>query len=103
MNTLFGILEEVINFKPLRNVVDWLVVNEKNFYNFSFIRFNKDNFLKNYTCKDLNYLINILLYFDFVKDNKKLISSNLDLIQCCSSITFFNRSISYFVKLIPEF
>jgi len=103
MNTLFRILEEIINFIPLGNVVDCLVVNEKSFYNFSFIRFNEDNFLKNYTCKDLNYLINILLYFDFVKDNKKLISSNLDLIQCCSSITFFNRSISYFVKLIPEF
>ena len=101
MNTLYNILNEIVSFVPLINVSDWLVLNDKNFYSFSFIRFKKENCSTYSKCNDLRYLMGSLLYFDFVKKNKKLISSNFDLIQFCCTDTFFKKSISYYVKILP--
>jgi len=100
MNTLYNILNEIVSFVPLINVSDWLVLNDKNFYNFSFIRFKKKTCLNYSKCNDIRYLVGSLLYFDFVKKNKKLISSSFDLIQFFCTDTFFNKSISYYVKIL---
>jgi hypothetical protein len=98
MNTLFCIFEEFINIVFSKNVADFLSIDDLIFRDFIFLSFSKNSFqiLKNKTSK---YFINILLYLDFLKYHKKPLCKDFYLIQNCSLLTFFTKTVSFFVKL----
>jgi len=98
MNTLFCIFEEFINIVFSKNVADFLSIDDLVFRDFIFLSFSKNSFqiLKNKTSK---YFMNILLYLDFLKYHKKPLYKDFYLIQNCSLLTFFTKTVSFFVKL----
>ena len=98
MNTLFSIFEEFINVVFSKNVADFLSIDDLVFRDFIFLSLSRNSFqiLKN---KSFKFFINILLYLDFLKYHKKSIYKDFFLIQNCSLITFFTKTVSFFVKL----
>ena len=99
MNTLSNISEELIGSIFSGNSKDWLVCDRKKFYDLDFINFQKKEDFKKLGNKDLNCLINILLYFKFIrKEKKKLFLSKLYYFQISYALTFFTKTISFYTR-----
>lgn len=98
MNTLFSIFEEFINIVFSKNVEDFLSIDDLVFRDFVFLSFSK-NSLQILEKKSSRYFMNTLLYLDFLKYHKKHIYKDFYLIQNCSLLTFFTKTVSFFVKL----
>ena len=98
MNTLFSIFEEFINVVFSKNVADFLSIDDLVFRDFIFLSLSRNSFqiLKNKTSK---YFMNTLIYLDFLKYHKKPIYKDFYLVQNCSLLTFFTKTVSFFVKL----
>ena len=101
MNTLFSIFQEFIDLVFFKNVADFLNVDELTFRDYIFLFFAKNTFriIKN---KSIKYLLDTLLYLDFLKYHRKLFSKDFYLIQNCSLVTFFTKSISFFLEFENE-
>ena len=101
MNTLFSIFQEFIGLIFFKNVADFLNVDELTFHDYIFLFFAKNTFriIKN---KSIKYLLDTLLYLDFLKHHRKLFSKDFYLIQTCSLVTFFTKSISFFLEFENE-
>jgi hypothetical protein len=99
MNTLSNISEELIGSIFSGNLKDWLACDRKKFYDLDFMNFQKKDDFKKFGNKDLNCLINILLYFKFIiEKKKKLFLSKLYYFQISCPLTFFTKTISFYIR-----
>ena len=98
MNTLFYIFQEFIDLLFFKNVADFLPIDELTFHDFIFLFFTK-NPVEIIKHKGIKFLMDSLLYLDFLKCQKKLLSKDFYLIQNCSLVTFFTKSISFFLEI----
>lgn len=100
---LFNIIEELLNPILSKNVGDWLNLNKKTLYDFNFINLRRKTAPKEIIDKDLSNLINILVYFNFLEENKKLFLSKLYFVQICTSLTFFTPTFGVCANLPPNY
>ena len=97
MNTLFSVIEEFIDPFFSKNVASWLSLDKQTLFDFDLITLSSDQSkkIKNIT---LNRLINILLYLKFMRKQKKIFLKCLFLIENCTLVTFFTRTISFYAE-----
>ena len=103
MGFLYNIINEVVSPIFSKNVGDWLILNKKTLYDFNFIKFKSKIASKEIIDRDLNKLVNSLLYFNFLEENKKLFLSKLYFVQICSSLSFFTRTVGFCVNLSAKY
>ena len=95
MKTLLTFVDELIKFLPNKKTTHLLEIDEFTLTNFRFNGFIKKESELKFKSKNLTHLIKFLIYFEFIKENKKTFFQHLYSMQYCTLITFFTGALNF--------